>query len=327
MPRSKTIVLSVKNAKVHKPKSRAKKTASTKGNGVKSSKVFLFALGVVAFGGGAYLVYDKLRKKQVMVYNNTQEIPDIVINNNLPTSSPAQKSVSVRNDNFPLKRGSRGTRVTALQQALAKIIGIETMNANGGIDGQYGPGTANVLKIAGYGETINESTFNAIVNKSDSGSVAINPSVVAQNLYRAAQAKNLANVIASLKQIKSVSDYSSVNDYYKSIPILSKTIVNDLLNYAFVNNETAKEQIKIEFTRIGLKVNDSGVWSLQGIRLYKDLITIRPTVVIDSYNHRITVPRNTILGDEIKIANGTTWFRTVDSGILRVPTQDVKYAN
>jgi hypothetical protein len=327
MPRSKTIVLRVKNAKVHKPKSRAKKTASTKGKGVKPSKVFLYALGVVAFGGGAYLVYDKLRKKQVTVFNNTQETPDIIINNNLPTSSPAQKSVSGRNDNFPLKRGSRGTRVTALQQALAKIIGIETMNANGGIDGQYGPGTANALKIAGYGETINESTFNAIVSKADSGSVAIDPSVVAQNLYRAAQAKNLANVIASLKQIKSVSDYSSVNDYYKSIPIISKTIVNDLLNYAFANNETAKEKIKIEFTRIGLKVNDSGVWSLQGIRLYKDLITIRPTVVIDSYNHRITVPRNTILGDEIKIANGTTWFRTVDSGVLRVPTQDVKYAN
>lgn len=320
-------MLSVKNAKVHKPKSRGKKTASTKGNGVKPSKVFLYALGVVAFGGGAYLVYDKLRKKQVTVYNNTQEIPDIIINNNLPTSSPSQKSVSVRNDNFPLKRGSRGTRVTALQQALAKIIGIETMNANGGIDGQYGPGTANALKIAGYGETVNESTFNTIISKADSDSVAINPSVVAQNLYRAAQAKNLANVIASLKQIKSVSDYSSVNDYYKSIPIISKTIVNDLLNYAFASNESAKEQIKNEFSRIGLKVNDSGVWSLQGFRLYKDLITIRPTVVIDSYNHRITVPRNTILGDEIKIANGTTWFRTVDSGVLRVPTQDVKYAN
>ena len=102
MPRSKTIVLSVKNAKVHKPKSRGKKPAPTKGKGVKPAKVFLYALGVVAFGGGAYLVYDKLRKKQVTVYNNTQETPDIIINNSLPTSSPAQKSVSVRNDNFPL---------------------------------------------------------------------------------------------------------------------------------------------------------------------------------------------------------------------------------
>src|SRR5690606_3646862 len=153
------------------------------------------------------------------------------------------------------------------------------------------------------------------------------PSATAQSLYRAAQSKNLSTVLGLLQQIKTVSDYSSVNDYYKDIPIISKTIVNDLLNYAFSGNETAKEQIRHEFLRIGLKVNSTGVWSLQGIRLYKDLITIRPTVVIDSYNHRITVPRNTILGDEIKIANGTTWFRTVDSGILRVPTQDVKYAN
>lgn len=327
MPRSKTIVLSVKNARVHKPKSRGKKTVARNDNGVKPAKIFLYALGAVAFGGGAYLIYDKLKNRSVTVYNNTQETPDIIINNTLPATSSSPKSVSVRNDNFPLKRGSAGTHVTALQQALAKIIGMETMKANGGIDGQFGPGTANALRIAGYGETVTESIFNTIVNKASSGTATINPSIVAQNLYQAAQAKNLSNVIASLKQIKSVSDYSSVNDYYKSIPIISKTIVNDLLSYAFAKNDTAKEQIKNEFLRIGLKINDSGVWSLQGIRLYKDLITIRPTVVIDSYNHRITVPRNTILGDEIKVANGTTWFKTVDSGILRVPTQDVKYAN
>lgn len=326
MSRSKTIVLSVKNTKVQKTKPRGGKPVAKKGSKVKPAKIFLYALGVVAFGGGAYLLYDRLKRKQVTVYDNTQETPNIIINNNLPTTS-SSKSVSVRNDNFPLKRGSVGSRVTALQQALAKIIGLDTMNANGGIDGQFGPGTANALKIAGYGEPISESTFNTIVGKADSGSVAINPSMVAQNLYRAAQAKNLANVIGSLKQIKNVSDYSSVNDYYKSIPIISKTIVNDLLNYSFANNASAKEQIKNEFLRIGLKVNDSGVWSLQGIRLYNDLITIRPTVVTDGHNNRITVPRNTILGDEIKVANGTTWFRTVDSGVLRVPTQDVKYAN
>ncbi len=326
MAKSKTIVLSVKNARVQKSKTQVRKPAS-KGKAVKPSKVFLYTLGVVAFGGGAYLIYDKLKNKTVSVYNNTQERPDIIINNTLPATSSALQPVSARNDNFPLKRGSRGARVTSLQQALAKIIGTDTMNANGGIDGQFGSGTANALKIAGYGETINESTFNTIVSKGNAGSATINPSVIADNLYRAAQAKNLANVIASLKQIKSVADYSLVNDYYKSIPIISKTIVNDLLNYVFSNNETAKDQIKNEFTRIGLKVNDSGVWSLQGIRLYKDLITIRPTVVTDAYNHRITVPRNTILGDEIKVANGTTWFKTVDSGVLRVPTQDVKYAN
>lgn len=330
MAKSKTIVLSVKNTKVYKPKVGGKKIPVKKGKGAKPAKIFLYALGVVAIGGGAYLVYDKLKRKSSTVYNNTtQEIPDIIINNNLPTttSSPTQKAVSVRNESFPLKRGSQGVHVTTLQQALAKIIGLETMNANGGIDGQFGPGTANALKIAGYSENITESTFNQIVSKANTGDTSINPSVIAQSLYRAAQAKNLPTVIGLLKQIKTVSDYSSVNDYYKEIPIISKTIVNDLLNYSFSSNEEAKAQIKNEFQRIGLKVSSSGVWSLQGLRLYKDLITIRPTVVIDALNHRITVPRNTILGDEIKIANGTTWFKTVDSGILRVPTQDVKYAN
>lgn len=319
-------MLRVKNAKVSKQKPRRKKAATKKVGKVKPAKIFLYALGVVAFGGGAYLVYDRLRRKSVTVYNNTQEIPDIIINNNVPAIPTSSGVVSARTGTFPLKRGSTGTYVTALQQALAKIIGLETMNANGGIDGQFGPGTANALKIAGYGDTINESIFNQIVNKANTGNATFDPNIVAQNLYRSAQAKNLADVIAALKQIRNVSEYSAVNDYYKSIPIISKTIVNDLLSYAFADNAWAKEEIKNEFIRIGLKVNDAGVWSLQGIRLYKDLITLRPTVVIDAYNHRITVPRNTILGDEIKVANGTTWFRTVDSGILRVPTQDVKYA-
>ncbi|PZR19976.1 MAG: hypothetical protein DI538_30720, partial [Azospira oryzae] len=170
MAKSKTIVLSVKNARVYKPKARGKKTPAKKGKGAKPAKIFLYALGVVAFGGGAFLVYDKLKKKSSTVYNNTtQEIPDIIINNNLPTttSSPTQKAVSVRNDSFPLKRGSQGSHVTALQQALAKIIGIETMNTNGGIDGQFGPGTASALKIAGYSENISESIFNQIVGKAN----------------------------------------------------------------------------------------------------------------------------------------------------------------
>jgi hypothetical protein len=46
--------------------------------------------------------------------------------------------------------------------------------------------------------------------------------------------------------------------------------------------KSAKVQIRNEFLRIGLKVSSTGTWSLQGLRLYKDLITIRETVVTDS---------------------------------------------
>jgi len=128
-----------------------------------------------------------------------------------------------------------------------------------------------------------------------------------------------------LKQLKSVSEYSAVNEYYKKQSFISKTIVTDLLEYAFKGNEAAKVQIRNEFLRIGLKVSSTGTWSLQGIRLYKDLVTIRETVVTDAQNNRIPVRRNTILGDELEVANGMTWFKSIDNSILKVPTQDVKY--
>jgi hypothetical protein len=292
---------------------------------VKPSKVFIYVFALAALGGGGYLIYDRMRRKKLQVADDAGAgaSDTILINNYIPSSSLATKSVKGI-DSFPLKRGSRGTRVTALQQGLARIIGTAAMNANGGIDGQFGPGTANALKLAGYGEIVDEQTFNKITG----GAVAqivFNPSDIALRLYRAAQGKDVSLVLAILKEIRTVSEYSAVNEYYKRQALVSKTIVTDLLNYAFAGNESAKGQIKSELLRMGLKVDSAGTWSLQGIRLYKDLITLRETIVTDSRNNRIPVNRNTILGDEIKIENGLTWFRSVDDSVLSVPTQDVRY--
>jgi hypothetical protein len=302
------------------------KTKSAKMPSVKPSKVFLIALGIVAAGGGAYLVYDRVKKKTTN--QQTEDTETIIINNNLPSavSSTSGSIRTLRNDSFPLKHGSRGTRVTQLQQALAKVIGANAMNANGGIDGQFGQGTSNALRIAGYPITIDEATFNKIIdNAGVPANGGLNIRALALQLYRAAQNKTLDVVITILQQLRTVSDYASVNESYKMQGLISKTIVNDLLNYAFSNNDSAKAQIKNEFLRIGLKVDDSGRWSLQGILLYKDLITLRETIVTDALNNRIPVQRNTILGDEIKVANGQTWFRSLDNKILVVPTEDVKY--
>ncbi len=152
-----------------------------------------------------------------------------------------------------------------------------------------------------------------------------NPAALAASLYEAAQSNDLDQVLSFLKQLKSVSDYSAVNDYYKKQSFISKTIVTDLIEYAFKNDERAKAQIRNEFLRIGLKVSSTGTWGLQGIRLYSGLITIRETVVTDARNNRIPVRRNTILGDELEVANGMTWFKSLDNSILKVPTQDVKF--
>ncbi len=314
-------------AQAKKPK--AKKTATPKKSqgkksAVKPAKVFIYALALAALGGGGYLVYDRIKRKKLAEQNQlpSDNNDTIIINNTLPASfsTITSRILSSASDSFPLKRGSRGTRVIMLQQALAKTTPSIM------IDGQFGPQTAGALKTAGYPEIVDEILFNKITG-SAKGSVQVvfNPSALAESLYKGAQAKNLAQVMDILKQLKSVSEYSAVNEYYKKQSFISKTIVTDLLEYAFKSNEAAKVQIRNEFLRIGLKVSSTGTWSLQGIRLYKDLVTIRETVVTDARNNRIPVRRNTILGDELEVANGMTWFKSIDNSILKVPTQDVKY--
>lgn len=315
--------------KAQPKKPKAKKTAAPKKSqgkkgAVKPAKVFIYALALAALGGGGYLIYDRIKRKKLAEQNQlpSDNNDTIIINNTLPASfsTITSRILSSASDSFPLKRGSRGTRVTMLQQALAK----STPSIM--IDGQFGPQTAGALKTAGYPEIVDEILFNKITG-SAKGSVQVvfNPSALAESLYKGAQAKNLAQVMDILKQLKSVSEYSAVNEYYKKQSFISKTIVTDLLEYAFKSNEAAKVQIRNEFLRIGLKVSSAGTWSLQGIRLYKDLVTIRETVVTDARNNRIPVRRNTILGDELEVANGMTWFKSIDNSILKVPTQDVKY--
>lgn len=325
---SKAKKVAVKKSKAMKAAKPNTKSKTKKGVG--PAKVFVYALALAAFSGGGYLVYDRIKKRRTREQSLLPAGGDsdtVIINNTLPASTDSyryssfsSRILSSASDSFPLKRGSRGSRVTMLQQALAK-------NSPGIlIDGQFGPQTATALKTAGYPEIVDESLFNKIAaNAGGSITVAFNPASLAVSLYAGAQAKDIKQVINVLKQLKSVPEYSAVNEYYKKQSFISKTIVTDLLEYAFKTDETAKAQIKKEFLRIGLKVSSAGTWSLQGIRLYKDLITIRETVVIDARNNRIPVRRNTILGDELEVANGMTWFRSVDNSVLKVPTQDVKY--
>lgn len=299
---------------------KAENSASgRKRRNISSSKVFLGTFLVLAVAGGGYLVYDRMRRKQTLIDSASE--PDTIVNTALPVQATSSKVSASKNDSFPLKRGSRGARVRQLQQALVDRHGID-MSSYGGVDGQFGPGTASALIKAGYDEVVYENTFNAIVG----GSTLVSSSSAmtqAKSLYAAAREKNVAGVINALKALKSTGDYAAVNSYYKDL--FGRTIVTDLLDYAFPYDETARNSAKTEFLRMGLKVNASGIWSLQGLSQHRDVITLRPTFVIDNMNNRIPVEKNTILGDEVRIANGITWVKSIDNSVLQVPTQDVKY--
>ena len=348
--KSKTAMKGKKATGSNKPKPNGKKAdqggkGQTKKGTLKPAKVFIYALALAALGGGSYLVYEKIKSGRAN--NDNESDSDSSFNSNSNSNSgsnsnPNSSTVNVStpsasvssspglissykkltsgNENFPLKKGSKGAKVKQLQQALAKTVSSLT------VDGNFGTQTVKALRTAGYAQVVDEPLFNRITGtNSEAIKIVFNPSSLAVNLYKAAQNKNAEQVLSLLQQLNSVSDYSSVNDYYKRQSFISKTIVTDLLEYAFSNDAVVKEKIKNEFTRMGLKVSATGTWSLQGIRLFKDLITIRETVVIDTRNNRIPVKRNTILGDEVQVANGMTWFRSIDHTLLQVPTQDVRF--
>jgi hypothetical protein len=290
---------------------------------VDGKKVFLITLGIGILGGGAYLGAKKFLFKPKTDDSQPEGDTNIYV---LPASSG--KSGTSRNDKFPLKQGSKGNRVTLLQKALQKRLGEEVLSQYTKIDGDFGSKTAAALTRAGFPVTVDEITYNKILN---SGAIAVTtlPAAddLASKLLTYADNKDLNAVLSILTQLRSTADYSDLNEKFKAKQWyrVSASIVTYLLNESFKDNDSAKEQIKAEFLRMGLKEND-GKWALSGIRLYKDLVTLTSTFVIDKLNRRIPVRRNTVLGEEVAVANGMTYFKDLRQELHSVPTRDVAYA-
>jgi hypothetical protein len=284
-------------------------------------RVFIYALGVGAVGGAIYFAREYYLSLKAQ---RDQSSSTIEANTSSNTKSVINIFSSSANDSFPLKKGSRGARVRQLQQALASILGASVFQQYSPIDGIFGTGTQNALRQAGYGTSVDEALFNQIVNNQPT--IVFNPQDLAQKLYTSANAKDSNGVMSILRQIQDTTQYSAVNQSYKSIGFISKTIVTHLLDQAFVNDSLMKERIKAEFIRMGLKLDaSSGRWSLSGFAGFRDIITITDTYVIDRNKNRIPVRRNTILGDEQQVSNGMTLFKAIDNSMALVPSDHVKF--
>jgi hypothetical protein len=294
---------------------------------VTPERIFIYALGVGAVGGAVYFAREYyLGLKAQQNGNADTRLLDVVNSNPAPAWGGGSAAV-VHNDNFPLKRGSWGNRVTLMQQALSKTLA-DKFSQYTGIDGQFGPGTEKALLAAGYSSTIDEPTFNTITGGSGSSSsdTGFNAAEIAASLYQNANSKNSNGVINALKQIRNTSDYTAVNTLFKSKGFISRTIVTDLLDDAFPYDEAARTKIKAEFFRIGLKQDKATFkWSLSGLSGIRDVMTMNDTIIMDANKNRIPVRRNTILGDEMKSENGLTCFKAIDGSVGLVPTRDIKY--
>lgn len=285
-------------------------------------KTILVGMGVAVASVLGYFGWQYWRKKKIQDMDTSMtEQP----------SSPSQNKPSrttTRNDNFPLKRGSRGQRVKALQQALMAKYGAAILPKYGA-DGDFGKELEDGLKKANLPARIDERTFNTITAPSGSAAPfsevatrALNHKQVAQDIHQSIMRRDINAAITGLKKLDNTSDYSAVSTAFQSYRVngVKQTLVNGLLNT--FKEATQKARIQAEFTRMGLRF-DGSKWSLSGIAGLT-LITTAPTLVWKDQNTPLQVAPRTVLGKEITRRNQHVVFENGGTKFL-VKESDVTY--
>lgn len=206
-----------------------------------------------------------------------------------PISVPSTYTTPTPSNDFPIKKGSKGAIVKALQQALINSHG-KAILPKYGADGDFGTETVNALIKLKLPQIIDETTFNVIVNPQ-----SLNATDVAAKIFAAANKKDYASAIKILKTLKSTSDYSAVSkelvDNYRFAGV-HQTLVNAMLNT--FTSETQKQEIRLAFAAMGLKY-DGDKWALSGLNDLV-LITNQATKVWKNPQTSVPVPAKMVLG-------------------------------
>lgn len=285
----------------------------------KKKKILLIGLGVAATGLLSYFGWDYYQKRKRRKEEESQDsAPETTL---LPpqksTFTPGYFTQPVkRNDEFPLKKGSKGAKVKALQDSLIAKHG-KSILPRYGADGDFGSEMVAALKKLNLPESIDETTYNVLV-----ATPGFDAPALAKSLYKDAVNKNLSGVIASLKKMRSQEDYTAVSNEFKKLPLrgVSQTLVNGLLGS--FSDENQKQQIRLEFSRMGLKY-DGKKWSLSGLDGFR-VMTTAPTIVWRTPKEGAKVPANMILGTEVATNGGFTLFESNGKKFI-VKTSTIKY--
>jgi peptidoglycan hydrolase-like protein with peptidoglycan-binding domain len=295
----------------------------SQGQSTKKSNKNLVLLGL---GTAATLVlsyfgwnYWKNNHSTNSTTDNANDIPD-----SNPTSyahkAKAKPSTMETANIFPLKKGSRGDKVKALQQALINSYGAGILPKYGA-DGDFGSELSTALKTKGLPDSIDESTFNVIVKGSSP-----DPAQTALQLYLAAIRKDYNKVVTLLKTLHNTGDYKAVSDVFTNnyrINGVRQTLVNGILN-SFAD-ASQKQAIRFAFTSMGLKY-DGSKWSLAGLEEHLTIITNRPSKVWKDPKHFVEVPPNMVLGKEVSKRKNFTLFENGNQYFL-IASEDVNYYN
>jgi peptidoglycan hydrolase-like protein with peptidoglycan-binding domain len=278
-------------------------------------KWLLIGLGSAATAALTYFGWKYWKGSQEQSFSNDSNETDFT-SNPAPSYKRSTKAQTQNIDSFPLKKGSKGENVKALQQALISKYG-KSILPKYGADGDFGSELTAALKKSGLPETIDETTFNVLVKGSSPDPVS-----TAAQLYNAVLKKDYAKVIALLKGLRSTSDYKNVSNAFMNYRIngVRQTLVNAVLS-AF-SDSSQKQALQLAFSSMGLKY-DGNKWSLAGIGS-NFLITNKATKVWKNPKNAIEVPANMVLGKEITKRKNFTLFENNNQYFL-VESQHVNH--
>jgi hypothetical protein len=290
-------------------------------------KIILISFGVLAVGAASYFGYEHWKKKKEQQASaddgSGDNTPDLNLTPPTKSAFNLPPATAVRNDDFPLKKGSKGAKVKQMQQVLIAKLGAGSLGTKGA-DGDFGSKTEAALVKAGFPTSIDESTFNVMVQGDDAAaSNNFDADAIATELYNAAVKKDFPNTIKSLQKLNSKEDYTSVSESFKNnhrINGVRQTLVNGILG-SFTDTKQ-KQAIRLQFTRIGLNY-DGKKWSLSGLDT-ASIITNQTTIVWEHPKKGIKVPANMVLGKEVAQRGEHTLFENNGQYFL-VETKTVNY--
>ncbi len=290
------------------------------------TRVLIGGIALGALGFGAYKFFEWMKQNK-----NGNSVNDLFPSNgdnfslspasdtpknNSGTKTPPYSSTPA--SDFPLKRGSKGEKVRQLQEALIAKFG-KAILPKYGADKQFGSELENALRAKGLPATIDEQQFSILTS--------VDTTDTATKIYDALTKKDFSATVAGLKTLRDTKDYKTVGDQFKAKRFngVSTTLVTGALNT--FPDPSQKQQIQLEFSRMGLKF-DGSKWSVpEGVAglPVRQIMATRPTKVWQNAKHALSVGTNVVLGREIASSGGITLFDTVDGFRLYVMTGHVCY--
>jgi len=307
--------------------------------GSSASKIVLTTLTIGAAGVVGYLGLQLWKKHKAAKAGNLDneldkiqptpvketKLPPIPPVNPKPYTPPTDTThtgssggSSNRNDDFPLKKGSKGEMVRQMQQALIEKYGSSILPKYGA-DGDFGSETVAALKKKGLPTIVTESAFNVITQGSDGGSGNY---PLAEQLHKAAESRSFSSAISLLKKIGNKDQYQQVSNSFMQMRLngVRQTLVNGMLSS--FHDEGQKQQIRMEFIRMGLQYRNNK-FSLSGFD-GKPLVTKNAATVWVSPTESVQVPAQTVIGNEVTTKLDYTLFENNGKYYL-IKTEAVKY--